>query len=371
VRRRLLVFAPNWLGDAVMALPAIADVRRAWPGAAIDVAARPSVAPLFTLVPDVNEVRTLGKGRAAAASLRDGRYEAALLLPNSFNVARLAWSAGIPERWGYRSDFRSPLLTAAVAAPTRVHQAEYYRHLVRALGLVVTSPAAFDSAQAGEAGGDERTGPAAVFARSASAPKEAGHSVRDMEPAPLPQLNVSTRRRDAARAQLVGNGWEPVTPLVAVAPGAAFGGAKRWPAASYAALIDAFAADGIRVVVIGAVGDRLAATEVLGGVKAAIRPFNLVGQTDLPALAGVLVHCRALVTNDSGAMHLAAALGVPVTAMFGPTRERETHPLGDGHRVLTHAVWCRPCMLRECPLTHRCMTGITVESVLAATRARL
>jgi heptosyltransferase-2 len=315
------------------------------------------------LVPHVNVVRPLGSGRAAAASLRNGRYAAALLLPNSFNVARLAWSAGIPERWGYRSDFRSPLLTAAVTAPTRVHQAEYYRHLVRALGLVVTSPA-------GDERG-ERTGPAAAFARGASAPREAGHSERDMEPATLPQLNVSTRRRDAARAQLVGNGWEPVTPLVAVAPGAAFGGAKRWPAASYAALIDAFAADGIRIVVIGAAGDRLAATEVLAGVKAAIRPFNLVGQTDLPALAGVLVHCRALVTNDSGAMHLAAALGVPVTAMFGPTRERETHPLGDRHRVLTRAVWCRPCMLRECPLTHRCMTGITVESVLAATRARL
>ena len=355
--RRLLVFAPNWLGDAVMALPAIADVRRALPGATIDVAARPSVAPLFSLVPDINEIRVLGSGHGAAKSLRDGRYEAALLLPNSFNAARIAWSAGIPERWGYRCDFRSPLLTAGVAAPTGVHQTEYYRQLVRELGFGVTGAAA--SAQAREGGHNGRP------------PRESKAAGLEVERTTLPQLEVSVQRREAARAWLVEDGWEPATPLVAVAPGAAFGSAKRWPAASFAALIDALAADGIRGVVIGAAGDRLAATEVLAGVKAALPPLNLVGRTDVPALAGVLVHCRSLITNDSGAMHLAAALGVPVTAIFGPTRERETRPLGDRHRVLTHPVWCRPCMLRECPLTHRCMTGVPVDGVLAATRAQL
>jgi heptosyltransferase-2 len=100
-------------------------------------------------------------------------------------------------------------------------------------------------------------------------------------------------------------------------------------------------------------------------------PLNLVGRTDLPTLAGVLAKCHSLVTNDSGAMHFAAALGLPVIAMFGPTREKETHPVGGNHAVLTHDVWCRPCMLKECPLTHRCMTGISVRDVLAATRARV
>jgi heptosyltransferase-2 len=157
-----------------------------------------------------------------------------------------------------------------------------------------------------------------------------------------------------------------------VAPGAAFGGAKRWPATSFAALIDGFAKDGVRAVLIGTAGDRLAATEVLAATSTQLHPINFIARTDLPALAGVLVHCRALVTNDSGAMHFAAALGVAVTAMFGPTRERETHPMGSaGHTVLTNPVWCRPCMLRECPLTHRCMTGITLDAVLAATKARL
>ena len=112
-------------------------------------------------------------------------------------------------------------------------------------------------------------------------------------------------------------------------------------------------------------------TEVLLATTASHVPLNLVGRTDLPTLAGVLAQCRALLTNDSGAMHFAAALGLPIVVMFGPTRERETHPIGERHAVLTSRVWCRPCMLRECPLTHRCMTGIGVDGVLAATRARL
>jgi heptosyltransferase-2 len=97
-----------------------------------------------------------------------------------------------------------------------------------------------------------------------------------------------------------------------------------------------------------------------------------VGRTTLPELAGVLVHCRGLVTNDSGGMHLAAALGVPVTAMFGPSNERETHPTGPGRStVLTNPVWCRPCMLRECPIDHRCMRGISVDAVVSSARAML
>jgi heptosyltransferase-2 len=346
VTDRLLIFAPNWLGDAVMALPALADVRQSLPTATIDVAARSSIAPLFTLVPDINRVLTIGKSRASVSPVREGRYDAALLLTNSFNTARLVWRAGIPERWGYRSDFRSLLLTKAIAPPTRVHQSEYYRRLAQALGFGITGPA--DRLRQGFGG------------------QGAGHYVRE-----APRLNVSAEQRAAGLALLTGEGWDGRAPLVALAPGAAFGGAKRWPATSFAAAIDGLVKDGIGAVLIGTSGDRVAATEVLASTNTNTRSVNLVGRTDLPALAGVLLQCRALVTNDSGAMHFAAALGVAVTAMFGPTRERETHPLGNGHAVLTNPVWCRPCMLRECPLTHRCMTGITVDAVLAATRARL
>src|SRR5678815_3479621 len=125
---RLVIFAPNWLGDAVMALPALADVRQHFTDAAIEVAARSSIAPLFSMVPGINRVVTLEKAGGAADQLRRAGYDVALLLPNSFNVARIAWRAGVRERWGYRTDFRALLLTKSVPAPTRVHQTEYYRH---------------------------------------------------------------------------------------------------------------------------------------------------------------------------------------------------------------------------------------------------
>jgi heptosyltransferase-2 len=329
---QLLVFAPNWLGDAVMSLPAIADLRRALDGAVIDVAARPSIAPLFTRVADVNDVVVLeprGRpGRDISPTLRGRAYAAALLLTNSFHTALAAWRAGIPRRWGYRSDWRGLLLTRAVTPPLdRVHQAAYYQHLTRALGF-------------------------------ASGPLE-------------PRLEVSDEDRRAGVDLLVAAGWDQRTPLVALAPGAAYGGAKRWPPESFAALASALARDGIQTVLVGGPGDTRAGEEVeKGTTHLPIRVIALIGRTGLPALAGVLMQCRGLVTNDSGAMHFGAAVGVSITAMFGPTDEHATRPLGRDTRgepvVLTHDVWCRPCLLRECPLTHRCMRGIGVEAVLAA-----
>jgi heptosyltransferase-2 len=328
----LLIFAPNWLGDAVMSLPAIADLRRALGGAVIDIAARPSIAPMFTRVAGVNHVVALeargGSTRDTSLTLRDRAYAAALLLTNSFQTALTAWRAGIPQRWGYRSDWRGPLLTHAVMPPlARMHQAAHYQHLTRALGF-------------------------------ASGPLE-------------PRLEASAEDRHAGSELLVAAGWDRRTPLVALAPGAAYGGAKRWPPESFAALAAALAHDGIRTVLVGGPGDARAGEDVeKRTAHIPIRIITLVGRTDLPALAGVLVQCRGLVTNDSGAMHFGAALGVSVTAMFGPTDEQATRPLGrdtsSGPVVLTHDVWCRPCLLRECPLTHGCMRGIDVRAVLAA-----
>jgi heptosyltransferase-2 len=328
----LLIFAPNWLGDAVMSLPAIADLRRALGGAVIDVVARPSIAPLFTRVAGVNDVVALdgrrGSSHDASLTLRDRAYAAALLLTNSFQTALTAWRASIRERWGYRSDWRGPLLTHAVMPPRDgMHQVAYYQHLTRALGF-------------------------------ASGPPE-------------PRLEASDEDRRVGSELLVAAGWDGRTPLLALAPGAAYGGAKRWPSESFAALAAALARDGVRTVLVGGPGDARAGEDVeRGTAQSPLRAITLVGRTDLPALAGVLVQCRGLVTNDSGAMHFAAALGVSVTAMFGPTDERVTRPLGRDTSsepvVLTHDVWCRPCLLRECPLTHRCMRGIDVEAVLAS-----
>jgi heptosyltransferase-2 len=180
---------------------------------------------------------------------------------------------------------------------------------------------------------------------------------------------------------LISSGWDPAVPLVAIAPGAAYGGAKRWPPAYFAELIDGLAADGVQCVMIGAAGDAATANDVARAFQARDRGperaalLDLVGRTDLATLAGVLANCRTLVTNDSGAMHLAAAIGIPVAAMFGPTNDLATNPRTPNPEsrttVLTHPVWCRPCMLRECPLDHRCMRGIGVATVLEAARSRL
>ena len=334
--KHLVILAPNWLGDAVMALPAIADVRRGAPDATIVVAARPAIAPLFALVPDVNDVLVLeppasipnmATWRALGVQLTDKGLDTALLLPNSVHAALLASRAGIPNRWGYRTGWRGGLLTRAIEPTPGLHQVRYYQHLVHALGFP-------------------------------NGPVE-------------PRVTVSAGMRAAGRRLLTEAGWDGRAPIVALAPGAAYGGAKRWPGSSFAGLIDAFAADEVRSVLIGSAADAPTGDEVLAAAARRTDCMNAIGRTDVPTLAGVMAHCRALVTNDSGAMHLGAAVGVPVTAVFGPTNEHATRPMGDAHAVLVHPVWCRPCMLRECPIDHRCMRGVGVAAVLDAARRTL
>jgi heptosyltransferase-2 len=324
--KRLVILAPNWLGDAVMALPAIADVRRAAPGAFVAVAARPPVAPLFRMVPGVDDVVTIQRRGwlEPDAALKAAAFDTALLLPNSLHSALTVLRAGIGQRWGYRRDWRGRLLTRAVHPPSGLHQAEYYQQLVHALGFP-------------------------------NGPLE-------------PRLPVSGGARKAARGLLADAGCDAQSPFVALAPGAAYGGAKRWSPDRFAALATDLAKDGVRAVMLGTGADRSTANEVTAREP---RIVDLVGKTDLARLAGVLALARTLVTNDSGAMHLAAAIGTPVTAVFGPTDERATRPLGAGHAVLTGTAWCRPCMLRECPLDHRCMDGIETASVISAARRSL
>jgi heptosyltransferase-2 len=308
-----------------MALPAIADLRRAAPAATVTVAARASVAPLFTMVPGVDRTIVLDKTPGttdAVQEVQQGGFEVAVLLPNSWRSAWLVWRGGVGERWGYRTDWRRPLLTRAVSRPRAVHQGAYYQALTRALGAP--------------------SGP--------------------LEPKLVPTTHALDRGADAlARA-----GWDKTAPLVAMAPGAAYGTAKRWPAQAFASVADHLVRDGMQVVLAGASADRAASHEVMMALESRTGVMNLTGTTDLPTFAGLLAQCRALVSNDSGAMHVGAAVGLRVTALFGPTREDETRPLGPGHTVLTVPVWCRPCMLRTCPIDHRCMRRIEPGRVLAA-----
>ncbi len=344
---RLVIVAPNWLGDAVMALPAIADIRRHFPAARLTVAARRSIAPLFSLVDDVDAVLELpGRGGAVAvttwqadsAALATGGFDTAVLFPNSFAAALAVSRARIAERWGFRTDWRRLLLTRAVPKATKgLHQAAYYQALVAALGMA--------------------TGPQHARVRVERRPGEQGPATR-------------------ARELLQAAGVDPLQPFVVFAPGAAYGRAKQWLPERFSELACLLVRDtSWPVVLVGTQADAPACDEV---VRVAARlgsdPSKLVsfaGRTDLPTLAGVLACSRAVVSNDSGVMHLAGAVGVKVVAIFGATDEHRTAPLVPGPdsaapAIITHAVFCRPCMLRECPIDHRCMRGVTARRVFDA-----
>lgn len=336
---RLVVVAPNWLGDAVMALPAMADARRQHPSAHLAVAARAPVAPLFTMVEGVDEIVTLpGRGglrafsswKQDAAELSAGAFDAAVLFPNSFATALIASRAGIGERWGYDTDWRGRFLTRAVPKPAApLHQGAYYQALTTTLGMA----------------------PGPMHARV---------------------------RPDTARArQLLRDiGLDLDEPFAVFAPGAAYGRAKQWLPERFAELAHMLIGQrGWSVVMVGANADRAVCKEIESRLPAAGSRLNRLidfsGKSDLATLAGILAQARAVVSNDSGAMHLAGAVGTHVVAMFGATNELRTSPLSAGPdapapSILTHPVFCRPCMLRECPIDHRCMRGITAERAFAS-----
>ncbi len=325
---RLVVRAPNWLGDAIMALPALEAVRRACAGATIVLAARPSIAPLFEEeTPAAPDEIVVVDDKTETARLRAAGADAILLLPNSFGSAWLASRAGIAGRWGYRGQGRGWMLTRGVARPGgRVHHIEYYLSLVRALGIEA--------------------------------------------PAVTPRLAPRPRTLEQADALLRDHGAPAGGRLVGFAPGAAYGHAKRWPPDRVARVVAGLAARGETAVLVGATADRDTARAIESVLPAGVRAVDLVGRTTLRQLVGVIARCAAFVSNDSGAMHVAAALGVPLTAIFGPTDERVTSPGGDADLVVSN-VFCRPCLLRECPIDHRCMKRIDVDTVLRSIAGHL
>lgn len=336
---RVVIRPPNWLGDAVMALPAMTALRRHFPSAHLSIAAVPSVAAIFREDTDAapDRVIELPSGTSAAVAVLEGEgFDLGVLFPNSLRSAWQFRRARIRERWGYPTSGRGLLLTRC-SRPSRrtgvVHQADYYRDLVSGLGI--TCPP----------GAPPRLAPRAPSVERAMA------------------LLHEHRVTDDAR-------------LVGFAPGAAYGQAKQWPPDRMAALIARLARElGVTPVVVGASHDRDAGRAIESWLRreapdVAARIVNLTGRTSLGALIGVIERVAVFVSNDSGAMHVAAALGRPVVAMFGPTDERATSPVGD-HTVITHPVFCRPCMLRDCPIDHRCMKRITTDAVYDAVAARL
>ncbi len=384
---RLLVRAPNWLGDIVMALPAIQTIRDHFAKATMTLAAPEGLTPICAALPGVDNVLPLPRGstwrtwRAQRDAIRAGDFHLAILLTNSWGSAWVMTRAGVPERWGYRTDLRGRWLTRGVERPRADREGRF--------------PRGPQPAFLARWGGSRRRLRTASQALAWPNARHRVHAVMTtphhshyylaltealgMTPiASFPLIPVSTDARARAQQMLVDHGSGAIGRLVGVAPGAAYGHAKRWPFEYVADVMIRLGARGIVPVLLGAAGDRHAARAIesalaLRGTAAAreagdngerkeLHWINLVGKTDLPTLMGVLASCEAVLSNDSGAMHLASAVGRPVVALFGPTNEEATSPLGP-HSIVHTDVWCRPCMLRECPIDHRCMRGVRPETV--------
>jgi heptosyltransferase-2 len=350
--RRLLVRGTNWVGDSVMSLPALRQVRQLFTQAHISLLVLPWVSGIYEEADYVDEVLIYDREGAHRGlpgrfrlirSVREQQFDAVLLLQNAFEAAFLAWLARIPIRAGYNRDGRGWLLTHSVPIDPRtlkLHQSYYYLDLIDQLV--------------------QRNRVALSVPASRS---EAGRPVSSL---PDISLFVGSGRRQAARNRLQEQGINFSRKVVGVNPGAFFGSAKRWPGERYADLLDRLRErHGAQVVVFGAPNEAAIAQQI----RAAMRhqAILLTGKTQLAELIAMIGCCDLFITNDSGPMHLAAALRVPTLAIFGPTDEIATGPLSSTAVVLNKKVECSPCLLRECPIDHRCMTRITVDEVYERT----
>ena len=325
---KVAVRATNWLGDAVMSLPAIREIRRIFPQARISMVARPWVADLYARETSIDNVIVCDKftglsaRRAFAGRLREERFDCAILLPNSFDAALTAWMARIPERIGYRRDGRGALLTRAIPAPEPGeiprHERFYYLELLRRAGLSEHFPE------------DD-----AIRMEGAEVARERG-----------------TSRIAALRVN---------DPVVGISPGAAYGSAKRWLPERFAEAAGQLAR---AALVFGSAAERPLCEKVAADLRGrGVDARNLAGETTLREFIDLAAACRVFLTNDSGAMHVASALGVPTVAVFGATDDTTTGPTGPLARVVRAHAECSPCLLRECPIDHRCMTRVTAARV--------
>lgn len=337
--KKVLVRGPNWLGDAVMCEPALRGLKRVWPGAQLFLLLKPAVAQLFQAHPEVDRLVVYeDRGRHAgltgkwtlAGDLRRERFDVAVLFQNAFEAAFITFLAGIPRRYGYATDGRSLLLTEPVAPPdpgTLVHQVHYYWNLLKPLGL-------------------------------------SGEPSR-------PELRVTPEEEQSMAARLMQAGIGAQDPVIGVNPGSTYGGAKRWLPERFTQVAERLArkmeeshGKPPAVLILGAKGEEALGRSIAAGLTG--RSMVLSGATTIRELMAAVKRCAVLVTNDTGPMHVGSAFGVPIVAVFGPTDWRTTSPYGAGHALIRHPVECAPCLLRECPIDHRCMTGVSADQVYDA-----
>ena len=336
--KRIVVRTPSWVGDAVMCVPALRELRRIFPDAQITLVAPAGAADIFIDADFADEVliyeRGLGSTIKMAREWRRKGFDLAVLFQNAFAAAVTAFLAGVPLRVGYDKDRRGVLLTTAIPLPVwkdERHESFYYLNIVSELARVVLG------------------------------------SSSDTVAEPRFDFGVSEARNEAARQTLTHAGAEAGKPIAILSPGSVNSRAKRWPADRYAELSDRLIEAGINVVMIGSPGELEVSREV--AARAARQPINLTGQTTVAEAVAIINVADLLVTNDTGPAHLGAALKTPTLVIFGPTNPLTTYPLSAKAEMIRHPPDCAPCMLRDCPIDHRCMTAITAEEVFGRAMA--
>jgi heptosyltransferase-2 len=316
---RMLIRSTNWLGDAVMSVPAVRAIKAGRPDAHVTILTPEKLADFWKTVPEVDEIVEIGRGESvlAVAGKIHGRFDVAFVFPNSVRTGLEVWLAGIPRRVGYKRPWRGRMINQIVSDPEPAPMTHEVRHYL-------------------------------AMAKFAGADIKAAMRV----PPAVPAL-----ARDAK-------------PRLGLVPGAEYGPAKRWMPESFAAVAKSVReTTGAEWRIFGVEGDRPVADVIAAGLEGQCE--NLAGKTTLAELIEHLRGCRLVLSNDTGAMHLAAHLGVPVIAIFGSTEQRLTGPMGPRSRVIRHQTVCSPCFLRECPLDLRCMKAVTVEEVTAAVLGEL
>lgn len=324
--------ATNWVGDAVMSLPALRALHERYPTAEIAILAKPWVADLYRRESFCHRVipytpKTLGEKWSAGRALAQEGFDCAVLLQNAFEAAAVAFAARIPERIGYARDGRSFLLTKAIPVPRPGeiprHERFYYLELLHRAGILDTLPES------------DR-----IRLQGADAARVAG----------------------LAQFKELGMGDS----VVGISPGAAYGSAKRWNPEYFAQAATKVAHSlGASVALFGSANERDLCATICSGIArgTSVNVRNFAGETTLAQFIDLAAACRVFLTNDSGAMHIASALGVPTVAVFGPTDDTTTGPTGPLARVVRETVECSPCLKRECPIDHRCMVRLLPERV--------
>jgi heptosyltransferase-2 len=339
---RIVVRGTNWVGDAVMTIPALRQLRRLFPDAHITLATRASAEGLFTDSDFLDDLQVHeGSGlRSVVQQVRQwrkGNFDLAILLPNSLQTALVASLARVPLRIGYATDGRQALLTHPLPLPEwreSKHEVFYYLKIVAELEWLVKQEQSFLNTQ------------------------------------PDGSLEVSDARKSTARDVLRARGVREGNLLVALCPASINSRAKRWPAERYAALADRLIDElGAQVLLVGSNAEAGVSLEVSGQMRN--QPLTLTGQTDLAELVATLSLVDLLVTNDTGPAHIASALGRPTLVIFGPTNPLTTRPFSPLGEIVRKPPDCAPCMLRDCPIDHRCMTAITPADVFERARSLL